>query len=286
VVILALRSGAKLAVEIREPSGPAQGTAILLHPMMASRKIWQRGFVAVLNEAGLRTLALDFRGHGESLPRSSAEGGVGYDELVGEDIPAVCQAARQRWPAQRLTLVGHSLGGHSAVASVSTGACEPDALVLMATNVWVPKDEQHPVLRARKAAIARACQMVTRAVGYLPARALGIGSDDESARLTEGWIGWWQSNAWTSSDGALDYHQAMPRVTVPVLGIGSLGDRLFCTPACAARFAKRLPAATFEVLRQADDGGTPPDHTELLTSKKAVSAWRKIAAFCTRPGAR
>jgi len=285
--MLALRSGAKLAVDIREPRGPALGTAILLHPMMASRNIWKRGFVGIMNESGVRTLALDFRGHGESVaPASSAEGGVGYDELVGEDIPAVCQAARERWPAQRLTLVGHSLGGHAAVASVSSGACDPDALVLMATNVWVPKDELHPILRARKTAIARACQMVTRATGYFPARVLGIGSDNESARLTEGWIGWWQSDAWTNSDGAIDYHQAMQRVTVPVFGIASQGDRFFCTPACAARFSKRLPAADFEVVRQADDGDAPPGHTELLTSAKAVSAWRKIAAFCARPGAR
>jgi predicted alpha/beta hydrolase len=283
VVTLALRSGAQLAVDIREPRGSVAGTAILLHPMMASRKIWERGFVAALNEAGLRTLALDFRGHGESIPASSAGGGVGYDDLVGEDIPAVCHAARERWPDQRLTLVGHSLGGHAAVASVSTGACEPDALVLIATNVWVPKDEQHPILRARKAATARACQMVTRAAGYFPARALGIGSDNESARLMRGWIGWWLRDAWTSDDGTVDYHAAMRHVTIPVLGIASLGDRLFCTPACAARFARRLPAATLDVVRQADDGSSPPDHTELLTSTKATSSWRKVAAFCARP---
>src|SRR5262249_18413715 len=173
VVTLAVTSGAALAVEIREPRGPVLGTTILLHPFMTSRRVWDwprdGGFTSMLNEAGLRTLALDFRGHGESVARGAAEG---YDELLREDIPAVCHAARERWPAQRLILVGHSLGGHAAIASVSTGACAPDAVVIIAANVWVPRDEPNPVLRAKKAAIVRTCSIVTRAAGYFPARRL------------------------------------------------------------------------------------------------------------------
>jgi pimeloyl-ACP methyl ester carboxylesterase len=183
-VVLAMSSGPKLAVEIRRPRGPAVGTAILLHSMMASRRVWnrprERGFASELNDAGLRTLALDFRGHGESRPGAGRGSAFHYDEWVNEDIPAICAAARERWPGQRVTLIGHSLGGSAAMASVATQACAPDALVALATNVWMPSDEPNPLLRAKKAAIVHACRAISRAAGYFPARALGVGSDDEA----------------------------------------------------------------------------------------------------------
>src|SRR5262249_3183855 len=135
VITLRTASGWSLAVEVREPSGAVRGTAILLHSMMASRRIWntppEKGFAGVLNELGLRTLALDFRGHGDSGP-SAARGGVwSYDDLVREDIPALCHAARERWPNDRLTLVGHSLGGHAAIAAAGTSLAHPDAIAVL-----------------------------------------------------------------------------------------------------------------------------------------------------------
>jgi predicted alpha/beta hydrolase len=284
--MLAMRSGQKLAVEIRQPRGPVLGTAILLHAAMASRRVWSLprddGFAATLNDAGLRTLALDFRGHGESRPTASRGASFTYDELVNEDIPALCHAARERWPSHRVTLVGHSLGGHAAIASVGTGACTPDALVALAANVWLPSDEPNPVLCMKKAALAQSCRLMARTVGYFPARALGLGSDDESLPLIESWVAWWTQNRWTGSAGSVDYGAAMSRVVVPVLGIASLGDRLYCTPGCAARFFKRLgsASATFELLRRGDDGGPAPDHMQMLTTRAAVSCWRRVALFC------
>ncbi len=285
VITLKTASGWSLAVEIREPREPVVGTAILLHSMMASRRIWnsprENGFCAFLNERGLRTLALDFRGHGDSGPLASRGGRWCYDDLVREDVPALCQAARERWPNDRVTLVGHSLGGHASIAAVATSRAEPDAIVALATNVWLPSEEPNPVLMAKKAATVRICEVATRARGFFPARALRFGSDDESATFMEGWIGWWRSDRWTSGDG-VDYLASMSAVRVPLLSIASLGDRSFCTPSAAVRFAHRVPRSTFELVRRADDGGPPPDHMQIVTTRAAVSAWRRVADFCAQ----
>src|SRR5882672_10499398 len=86
IISLATASGRSLAVEIREPRTTAAGTAVLLHSMMVSRRIWnsprEQGVVSALNEAGLRTLSLDFRGHGDSGPSASKGGKWSYDDLV------------------------------------------------------------------------------------------------------------------------------------------------------------------------------------------------------------
>jgi predicted alpha/beta hydrolase len=289
VITLKTASGWSLAVEVREPAGPARGTAILLHSSMASRRIWntprEKGFASLLNDCGLRTLALDFRGHGESGPHAARGGTWKYDDLVTEDVPALCHAARERWPSDRVTLVGHSLGGHASIAAVATSLAEPDAIAVLATNVWLPSEEPNPVLAAKKATIVRICEAATRARGFFPARALRFGSDDESAGFMQNWTGWWRRDRWTSDDGRVDYMQAMSMLRVPLLSIGSLGDDSFCTPSAAVRFVKRAPAATttFELVRRADDGGLPPDHMQLVTTRAAASAWQKVADFCKGP---
>jgi alpha-beta hydrolase superfamily lysophospholipase len=289
MITLSTISGRSLAVEIREPRGPAAGTVILLHSMMASRRVWnsprEQGVVSSLNEAGLRTLALDFRGHGDSGPKASKGGTWSYDDLVREDVPALCLAVRERWPNDRLTLVGHSLGGHVTLASVSTSQAEPDAVVVIATNIWLRSEEPNPLLYAKKAAMVRFCEMATRARGFFPARTLGFGSDDEAAALMEGWTGWWNRDRWTSDDQQIDYLAAMSRIRVPILSLASAGDRYMCTAANAARFIKRAPSgnATFEVVRRSDHGTTAPDHMQLVTTRDAASVWPRIAAFCKNP---
>jgi predicted alpha/beta hydrolase len=286
VIALATASGISLAVEVREPPR-ARATAILLHSSMASRRTWSlprdAGFAAVLAEQGVRTLALDFRGHGESGVSASRGGRWNFDDLVREDLPALCRAARERWPADRLSLVGHSLGGQVAIASVATGLADADAIAVLATNVLLPSEEPNPFLRARKGAVAQGMRAVTKAFGYFPARRLGVGSDDEAAPYVESWTGHWERDQWTSDDLAVDYFAAMAELRVPVLAVASLADRFLCTPQAAFRFIQHAASAKvrFELLRRSDDDTYgPPDHMEMVTTRSAVSSWRDIANFC------
>jgi predicted alpha/beta hydrolase len=286
LITLAARSGQSLAVSIREPRGAVRGTAILLHSMMASRRMWSaprgRGLEGALVERGLRTLCLDFRGHGDSAPSASQGNRWTYGDLVGEDLPALVESARDRWPNDRMTVIGHSLGGHVAAASAAVSLIDIDALVILATNVWLPSFEPNPFLRAKKGAVVRMSRGITRARGFFPARALRLGSDDESAGMMDAWTGWWKRDVWTSDDSKIDYAPALQKLTVPVLAIASLGDKYLCTPDAALRFAKLAVSSQteFELVRRADDGGPAPDHMELVTTRAAASIWQRIASFC------
>jgi predicted alpha/beta hydrolase len=241
------------------------------------------GLAAVFSDRGVRTLALDFRGHGESGVPAARGGRWNFDDLAREDLPALCRAVRERWPGDRLTLVGHSLGGQVALAAVATGLADADAIAVMATNVWLPGEEPNPILRAKKGVVVRAVRALTKARGYLPARALGLGSDDEAASYVEGWTGNWTRDRWMSDDLSVDYLAAMAEVRVPVLAVASLADRFFCTPQAAYRFIRRAVRARvrFELIRRSDDGaGDAPDHMEIVTTRRAVSSWRDTANFC------
>ena len=285
VITLTTASGASLAVEVRDPPR-ARSTAILLHSSMASRRIWnapkEGGFAAQLAEHGVRTLALDFRGHGESGTPAARGGRWNFDDLARDDLPALCRAARERWPCDRLTLVGHSLGGQVAIVAVATGLADADAICVMATNVWLPGEEPNPVLRARKGVVVRATRGVTRVAGYFPARKLAIGSDDEAAAYMEGWSSNWDRNHWLSDDHTVDYFAAMSALRVPVLAVASLGDRFLCTPQAAFRFIRRADRASvrFELIRRSDEAKSAPDHMQIVTTRSAVSSWHDTANFC------
>jgi predicted alpha/beta hydrolase len=286
VITLTTASGLALAVEMREPPRP-RCTAILLHSGMASRRIWSAAgdgsFSAVLAEHGVRSLALDFRGHGESGVSAARGGRWNFDDLARDDLPVLCRAARERWPNDRLILVGHSLGGQVAIAAVATGRADADAIAIIATNVWLPGEEPNPALRARKWAAVRMMRAATKVAGYFPARALAVGSDDEAAPYMEGWIGNWDRDRWMSDDLAVDYFAAMSELRVPVLALASLGDRFLCTPQAAFRFIQRAGRAKvrFELIRRPDEGAiAPPDHMQMVTTRAAVSSWHDTANFC------
>jgi len=151
----------------------------------------------------------------------------------------------------------------------------------LATNIWLPGEEPNPILYAKKAATVRILRDGDRARGISPR--VPCVSVPMTKRLLScsGWTGWWHTGRWTSDDGTTDYLEALSKVRVPVLSIASLGDRYYCTPAGAVRFIKRVPPSrmTFDLVRRADDGGAPPDHMQLITTRAAVSAWRRVADF-------
>jgi predicted alpha/beta hydrolase len=284
-VILTTTSGQTLAVEVREPKGRARGTVILLHALMGSRKTFDRpagnGLAVTLVRQGLRTLALDFRGHGESGPLASRGASGCFDDLVTDDLPALCAAALERWPRDRLTVVGHSLGGYAALAAAGTRTIEVDGIATIASNVWLPSHEPHLLARTKKRAIVEGVAGITRVCGHFPARALRIGSDDETAPMMNGWVDWWRNDAWTSQDGRIDYASAMAGVKGSLCFVASQGDKLACPPENARRFASLIDRGrvSVEVVTSGDGGGPPPGHMELVTTRIAASVWNRIAHF-------
>jgi uncharacterized protein len=99
----------QLEAILKEPRDvPAKGVALVLHPhplgggTMHNKVVFRAA--AALNDAGLTTLRINFRGVG----RSSGEHDFGNGEL--EDIKAGLDYLVQNYPGQSITVCGFSFG--------------------------------------------------------------------------------------------------------------------------------------------------------------------------------
>jgi predicted alpha/beta hydrolase len=274
--------GVAIRASVREPERGAtvQGVAILAHAMFARRSEWDRGLAATLARRGWRTIAFDFRGHGESGTSASKGGTWSYEDLVTRDLPAVVDGARARARGKKVVVVGHSLGGHVAAAAQATGAIDVDGIALVAAGMWLEILEPVFARTLVKRAVGRAVEEVTQRTGYFPARRLRLGSDDE-AKAYMGAL--WRAvsrGLWGSEDGRIDYWERMADVSIPLLALASRGDTLNAHPDCAARFALRARGkVTIDVIQTSDDGGPAPGHMEIVTTGASTSAWSRLEAW-------
>ncbi len=273
--------GWSLRADVHEPAESARGVAVLAHAMMARRTEFDRppgqGLARFFVDRGWAVVAFDFRGHGDSAPRAAEGARYGYDDLVTRDLPVVYAFARSRVRRKRpVILVGHSLGGHVGLAAQGVDLVSFDGIVAIGANVWVRAFEPSRRRWLAKLAVMSGIISVARRVGRFPARAVRLGSDDESLEYFEDLARFVRTGAWRSRDGSRDYLASLARVQVPVVQVVSDGDRINCVPACGARFIERC-AGPHEVIHvtRGDDGGPAPHHMGLVTGGNVRSAWAR-----------
>jgi 3-oxoadipate enol-lactonase len=104
----------------RQSGDPAGAPVVLLHGSGSNARTWDR-FAARLTGAGYRAVAVDLRGHATS-------GRPGRYSLVSirDDVLGLLDKLR----LHRAALVGHSVGGHAALAAALHSPERVSALVL------------------------------------------------------------------------------------------------------------------------------------------------------------
>ncbi len=255
--------------------------AVLAHAIMARRTEFDRprgaGTARFLAARGWQVVMFDFRGHGDSRLPPPAGARTGYDLLVERDMPAACAFARSRAGRRPVVVVGHSLGGHVALAAQGSKRIDVNAIALLGSCIWVRRLEPSLSRWWLKRATIEAFQAISRRAGHFPARALRLGSDDETRAFLDDITRFVRSGAWTSADGKFDYWASLAGVRVPVLQVVSEGDRFECPPESGIRFVAGL-GGRHDIVRvaRADDGGPPPNHMGLVTSGRIPSVWERI----------
>lgn len=279
--------GWELIVDRHPHAGQRRGAALLLHAMMVDRRTMDRprgaGLASVLAASGFDVHVADLRGHGGSGPTAREGGRWTYDDLVLRDVPALVEAVRDR-DGGPLWVVGHSLGGHVALATAGVGAhtLAPDGHVLLGANIWMPSLEGSRRRRLAKDLMIRMFLSVTNQVGRFPARALRVGSADEAAPYVWDLCRAWLHDRWGSKDGRHDYLASLSYVDGPVLAVVGQGDRLLGHSEGVRAFIEQIGPgrADFWVAKPGTLGlSHAPDHMGLVTDARCGPLWDAIARY-------
>jgi predicted alpha/beta hydrolase len=278
--------GVPLFVRSLRPDGEPKGVVMLLHAMMTDgRTLCHPGrdsLGSVMRERGWEVHCPDFRGHGASRRGHPSRRPWTYHDLVSLDVPRLIRFATERSPSLPLCVVGHSLGGHVAAASVVAGfSPEPAAWAFLGVNVWEPYPG-HPRSRALlKSAILLAFDRLSRRLGYFPARRLGIGSVDEAAPYVADLVRFWRSGSWGPRDRP-DYRDGTDGLAAPALGVYGVGDRWMAPVRDGEAWLQRLSAGEAEIwhARAGVDGlKTDPDHMGLACDPASRPLWERLETW-------
>lgn len=278
--------GWKLSVLDLRPARAPRAIVIAGHAMMVDRRtLWRPDRPTLgraLLDAGLRVLIPDQRGHGHS----AGTGDWSYDDLVDDTGPYV-QLARNLEPRLPLVLLGHSLFGHTSLAWAGQHPeVDVAAHVLLSVNLWSRHTNRGLGRLLAKRALVATAGAVSKRVGKVPVKALGLGTADESLTYFECFGDQLRHGRWWSKDG-VDYWQNLRRIPWPVLQVTSAGDRWLADHDEALRFTAPLPQRT--VLTVGPNSPRPalrdlsPGHMQLVTSPRSMPVWQAVASWiCDR----
>jgi pimeloyl-ACP methyl ester carboxylesterase len=275
--------GTALHVEV---FGPDDGeTVVLAHGWTEAIQYWIY-VIRGLADRGLRVVAYDLRGHGDSAP---AKGGDYAIPRFGEDLEAVLAGCVPE--GQRAVVAGHSLGAMSiaswaekhdverhvkAAALLNTGVGD-----LIAEHLILPLPG---IAQALNSVIARRGFLGSRAplprfstpLSYAAIRYIAFGPEATPAQVAffermlitcppqvRADIGIAMSD--------MDLHDALPRLTVPTLVIAGANDRL-TPPSHARRIAEMLPELRRLTVLENTGHMTPLERPEVVIDALAELA--------------
>ncbi|MGV9679813.1 alpha/beta hydrolase family protein [Nocardia sp. NPDC003482] len=285
------------AILWQDHADAAAPVAIVL-PAMGVRAKYYRPFADALVAEGFHSAVIELRGQGRTDPAPRRGTDHGFAELVTEDLPAALAAARDRFPASSLLLVGHSLGGHLAAlyAAAATGArtrsTETSAAVAQAFSsvagvVMIAADSPyHRVYGVRGPEILATTQFaaaVSRVLGYFPGDKLG-GLGAQPRRLMLEWAHLARTGRYDIA-GMPCAEDELGQVRLPVLAISVAGDRV-APPASVDHLVGKLGRAEVQrwhLTREAVDGANL-NHVTWVKRSGPVAA--QIASWwATKPAA-
>ena len=245
--------GTRLHAEV---FGPADGPIVVLaHGWTESLQFWTYQ-IRDLSEQGLRVIAYDLRGHGESEAAANDDYSIAR---FGEDVEAVLRAAVP--DNGRAVLAGHSLGAMAIAAWAARHEVRPrvGGAALIDTGVGdliaeqlllpVPRIAQainrtvalHGFLGNRTPLPRFSTPLTAAAVRYI---AFGPAASPAQVAFFERMVIACPPDVRAKVGIALseiELHDALPRLDVPTIVIAGEDDRL-TPPAHAQRIARMLPS--------------------------------------------
>lgn len=130
-------AGVELAASLYRDAtvAPADGV-VLLNAAMGMPRDFYAPFATFLAARGFDTLTWDYRGIGDSVNGSAANTPAAIHDWGEQDLPAVIDWLCARYPARRLIIIAHSVGGQILGMTPKTNRAERLVLIGAQSGYW------------------------------------------------------------------------------------------------------------------------------------------------------
>ena len=260
----------------QEPSG-----VVVVHPATATPERFYSSFAEYAVGRGLAAVTYDYRGTGRSGdPREHQH--LRMRDWMDGDVPAVAAWTRARFPDLPVTAVGHSIGGHAMV--LGNGLEGLDRFAIVSSHVADTRTVTPAKEKLRVAAMLHVVgPAISRTLGYMPGKKLGIGEDIPAAAMIE-WGTWARHRGYFFDDPSMDAPARAASVTQDVLALGASDDS-WASPAQMTALTARLTSATVEHRTYAPEqlGVARIGHHGLLRRAVGEAVWPELLDWLTAP---
>jgi predicted alpha/beta hydrolase len=244
---------------------------VLIAPATGVRRRLYRPFAEFLAGRGFGVVTWDWRGTGDSRPKSMRGFHATMRDWGERDLGGVIAWASARYPRAKLMAVGHSFGGQSVGLAPNRDRVRALVTVAAQSGYWGHWPRPHKYMYAALWHVAM--PLATRLAGYFPARLFQLGEDLPAGVALE-WARWCRTPSYL---GDWSGHEAF---TAPILAIG-FADDAFAPPravdALHAEYGSRHQAR----LHIAPQKGGPRriGHFGFFRPNVVPTLWRDVAGW-------
>ncbi|WP_440056763.1 alpha/beta fold hydrolase (plasmid) [Pseudoalteromonas sp. T1lg65] len=222
--------------------GPA---VFLLHGAVENGKIFytesNKGLAPFLAEQGFQCFVGDLRGRGGSVPHIDKNADYGQTESILHEIPAMLDHIENLIGKRAEYWVAHSWGGvlmNSVFARYPKEIESVKACAYFGTKRSLYNNHPSKLIKANLFWFGLA-HYYSKRHGYLPAKKLRWGSDDESKKSHYQSALWAKKSPWIDSDDGFDYAEVLKNTTLPpTLHIAGAHDKALAQPVDIQAFIK------------------------------------------------
>ena len=258
-------------------SNPTGNPVFMVHGSIENGKIFYtekgKGFACYLANKGYDVFVADLRGRGQCEPQISKNSDYGLTEILWEDFPKYISKIKELKGDTPQIWVSHSWGGCLFLAYLARRFKDTHvkAMVFFATkrriNIFGLKKFYMVDLIWNLLA-----KLIIAIKGYLPAKKIGLGSDDETKKTHYETNIWVYSKKWLDWNDNFNYAEALKEVDLPpILTITGANDKILGNPIDVEILMKECGAKdyTFNIISKANGFKNDYDHIDIMTHKDA-----------------
>lgn len=255
---------------------PEAPCVILIHGSIENARVFYsrsgRGFAPWLAAHGFDVFAVDSPGKGESQPKVSRSFKHTQTTFIVHDLPKIIKHIQGINHSGELHFGAHSWGGVLIPAMLARHDFDVRSMVFFASKRRIS------VLHAKRffmvdlvwTAVGTALALI---FGFLPARQIKIGSDNEPRDFFLQTNRWVYSKNWIDPEDGFDYKAVLQKKTMPpTLFLAGIKDLVLGNPVDVELLMHEMPNPQHEFIILGKNYGNAHNygHIDILTHHRAV----------------